>query len=45
MKHDVFEEPVWMYVRLNFRKEVASVVEAYAFLNDWPPAHKSMHRA
>ena len=41
MKHDLFEEPVRIYVGLNFRKEVESVAEAYAFLNDWPPDQRN----
>ncbi len=36
MKDDGFEEPVRIYVGLNFRKEAASAADAYAFLDNWP---------
>lgn len=45
MMHDVFEEPVRIYIGLNFRKEVRRVAEAYAFLNDWPPEQRSAAHA
>lgn len=41
MKHDVFDEPVRIYVGLNFCKEVASVGEVYALLNELPQQQRN----
>lgn len=50
MEDDRFDEPVRIFVGLNFHREISSVGEAHAFLTEWPerqrwPSHTSALKA
>lgn len=40
MQHDAFDEPVTIFVGLGYPREIHTATEAYAFMNEWPLAHR-----
>ena len=45
VEHKVFEHPVTIIVGLGLPREVNTVLEAYAILNEWPPSSRSTAHA
>lgn len=45
MEHNVFEHPVTIIVGLGLPREVNTVLEAYAILNEWPPSNRNAAHA
>lgn len=41
MEHNIFENPVTIIVGLGLPREVKTVLEAYAILNEWPPSKRN----
>ena len=45
MEHNIFEHPVTIIVGLGLPREVNTVLEAYAILNEWPPSKRNAAHA
>jgi hypothetical protein len=45
VEHEVFEHPVTIIVGLGLPRQVNTVLEAYAILNEWPPSGRSTAHA